>query len=135
MSPNTKVLVLAHNYSLLLHKVVKVRTRRLKLRCNIEYVNIIKLEYFYLIVLNVRFYLSRRDKIPYDKCSICSDDSSFTMKFSALSAGTNVTPRGDFIVGDFILGERQGDTFGNAISLSADGNRLPISAVNYVCEL
>ena len=56
MSPNTKVLVLAHNYSLLLHKVVKVRTRRLKLRCNIEYVNIIKLEYFYLIVLNVRFY-------------------------------------------------------------------------------
>ena len=56
MSPNTKVLVLAHKNSSLLQKGVKATTRRLKLRCNIEYVNIIKLEYFYLFVLNVRFY-------------------------------------------------------------------------------
>ena len=39
MSPNTKVLVLAHKNSSLLQKGVKARTRRLKLRCNIEYEN------------------------------------------------------------------------------------------------
>jgi len=34
-------------------------------------------------------------------------------------------------LGDFIVGERPGDTFGNAISLSADGNRLAIGGEQF----